>query len=262
LPEQKERLLMKNYNPETYWSAVANRIELRDGGPFLAGDDEPYYRYKRNLFLQMLNKIEFKDKSVLEVGCGPGGNLIEILKHQPRELCGVDISEKMLEVAKRNLPPPVKLVKSSLGLLPFGDGTFEVVFSATVLQHNLDEGQFSKLLEEMARVCSGKIYLFERVEKATYVTDYCIGRPLNAFADILKPRGYQLINAENISIKASYIMAGVIRKLFNRRSRAEGENLSEITIKLENLLLPITSKLDRLLKLKSDLTKMEFVRTN
>lgn len=253
---------MKNYNPETYWSEVANRIELRDSGPFLAGDDEPYYRYKRNLFLRMLNQIEFKGKSVLEVGCGPGGNLIEILKHQPKELSGVDISGKMLEVAKRNLPPSVELLKSSVGSLPFENRTFDIVFSATVLQHNLDEGMFSKLLDEMGRVCSGKLYLFERVETVIRGNDFCIGRPLDAFSLILKKRGYKLINTENISIKVSYIMAGIVRKLFNHRSRAEGEALSKFTVKLENLLLPFTSKLDRFFKLKSDLTKMEFVRTN
>lgn len=254
---------MKNYNPEAYWSEVANRIELREsGGGLVAGDDEPYYRYKRRLFLQMLNQIEFKDKSVLEVGCGPGGNLVEILNHQPKELCGVDISGKMLEAAKRNLPPSVTLLKSSIGSLPFGDERFDIVFSATVLQHNLDENIFIKLLAEMARVCSQKIYLFERVEKVRYQTDYCIGRPLNAFTDLLNQRGYTLIHAENISIKVSYIMAGMVRKLFNHRSRAEGEALSGITVKLEHLLLPLTSRLDRLMKWKSDLTKMEFVKVN
>ena len=74
---------MTNYQPEPYWSEVANRIKSRKGESIIAGDDEPYYRYKRKKFLSMLNSVNFKEKSVLEIGCGPGGNFRPCLTALP-----------------------------------------------------------------------------------------------------------------------------------------------------------------------------------
>lgn len=63
---------MDNYHPEPYWSEVAQKIKTREGVNVIAGDDEPYYRYKRKRFLKLLNSVDFAGKSVLEIGSGPG----------------------------------------------------------------------------------------------------------------------------------------------------------------------------------------------
>src|SRR4030095_764203 len=89
----------KNYKPEEYWNSVAEFIEQRKNQSLLAGDEEPYYLYKRKKFLKLLHDLPLKGKKVLEIGCGPGGNLKEILTHSPKELVGVDISEKMIELS-------------------------------------------------------------------------------------------------------------------------------------------------------------------
>lgn len=69
------------YHPEKYWSEVAKVIKKRENGKnVIAGDDEPYYRYKRQKFLSLLHSIDFSNKTLLEIGCGPGGNLIEVSK--------------------------------------------------------------------------------------------------------------------------------------------------------------------------------------
>jgi len=92
----------ETYHPESYWSEVGARIEERENGKnIIAGDDEPYYRYKRNRFLQLLNEVNFKNKTVLELGSGPGGNLLEIHKHSPARLVGADISSQMVKLAKK-----------------------------------------------------------------------------------------------------------------------------------------------------------------
>ncbi|MBC36107.1 MAG: hypothetical protein CL663_08720 [Bacteroidetes bacterium] len=70
---------MSSYHPEKYWSEVGSRIQEREQGKnVIAGDDEPFYRYKRVKFLKLLKEIDFDRKKVLEVGCGPGGNLLEM----------------------------------------------------------------------------------------------------------------------------------------------------------------------------------------
>ena len=42
---------MEQYDPEVYWSRVAGEIEKR-GENYVAGDDNPYFRYKRQRFLK------------------------------------------------------------------------------------------------------------------------------------------------------------------------------------------------------------------
>ncbi|HEX5112263.1 MAG TPA: methyltransferase domain-containing protein, partial [Saprospiraceae bacterium] len=104
---------MSNYQPEPYWSDVAKRIKNRKGKNVIAGDDEPYYRYKRKEFLRLLKEVDFKGKNVLEIGSGPGGNLKELLNLSPAQLTGADISNDMIELAKSNLPSHVSLVKTN-----------------------------------------------------------------------------------------------------------------------------------------------------
>ena len=156
---------MTNYQPEPYWSEVANRIKARKGENIIAGDDEPFYRYQRKKFISMLNSVNFIDKSVLEIGCGPGGNLQEIWKKSPLRLAGVDISAEMIELSRNKLPQEIELIKIDGTNLPFKNQEFDYVFTATVLQHNTNEEMLKKIIAELCRVASDKVFLFERIEK-------------------------------------------------------------------------------------------------
>ena len=154
---------MANYHPEPYWSEVANRIKARKGKNIIAGDDEPFYRYKRKKFLSMLNTVEFKGKKVLELGCGPGGNLQEVWRKSPDRLTGADISADMLELSREKLPNEIELIKIDGTSLPFKDKQFDYAFTATVLQHNTDEEMLKKIMAELCRVSGNKVFLFENI---------------------------------------------------------------------------------------------------
>src|SRR5690625_4683705 len=120
--------MTKKYHPEKYWTEVAKRIrEREDGHNIIAGDDEPYYRYKRERFLNLLDSIDVAGKSVLEIGSGPGGNLLELFRKKPSKLAGVDISEEMVELAKNKLPEVVSIQKINGSELPFTNDSFDVV---------------------------------------------------------------------------------------------------------------------------------------
>jgi predicted rRNA methylase YqxC with S4 and FtsJ domains len=93
----------EHYEPETYWDKVAENIHSRDDIKIIAGDDEPYYRYKRKQFLKLFDKINFENKKVLEVGSGPGGNLECLTRKGCKEIIGVDVSSRMIELSKRIL---------------------------------------------------------------------------------------------------------------------------------------------------------------
>lgn len=251
---------MSQYHPEPYWSDVAKRIKARKGKNVIAGDDEPYYRYKRERFLDLLLEVDFKGKNVLEIGSGPGGNLKAILTKQPASLTGADISADMIELARTNLPPEVNLVKVDGTSLPFADQSFDYVFTATVLQHNTDEKMLLKLMAEICRVAKEKVFLFERIEDSIKGDDLCYGRPVSYYEGICQQHGFVLASSKWINIRTSYYISGAIRKGLNPKSRVEGEPLNSISVLLQNLTLPLTRQLDKVFTSRKDVARLEFSR--
>ncbi|MDA3954165.1 MAG: class I SAM-dependent methyltransferase [Bacteroidales bacterium] len=251
---------MTIYHPEPYWSDVANRIKARKGKNIIAGDDEPFYRYKRKKFLSMLNSVDFKANKVLELGCGPGGNLQEVWKKLPLRLVGTDISVDMIELSKDKLPKEIELIKIDGISLPFKEKEFDYVFTATVLQHNTDEEMLKKIMSELCRVASNKVFLFERIEKNIKGDELCYGRPISYYEQICKLHGFNLISKSFINIRISYYVSGIIRKVFSPNTRKEGEPLSKIATFLQKITLPITKHLDKIFKSNNDIAKLEFNR--
>jgi len=249
------------YHPEAYWSEVAQKIEQRDGHNVLAGDDSPFYRYKRIKFLNLLLSIPIEHKKIMELGSGPGGNLKELSKKNPASLTGADISQNMIDFATKNLEfKPLNLVKINGEKLPFQDEKFDAVFSATVLQHNTDDDMMQSILMEMCRVSGDKLYLFERIESNFKGDDLCMGRPYEYYKTIVESQGFKFENIEFINIQISYLACGLIRKLFNTKSRKEGQKESSISTTLQKLILPFTKVLDKVFTVKRDLARIEFSR--
>ncbi len=77
-------------------------------------------------------------ESVLEVGCGQGGNLRPIARLiEPDHVWGVDVNESALAVARRNAPG-INGVNALARSLPFPDGFVDLAFTAGVLIHQPD----------------------------------------------------------------------------------------------------------------------------
>lgn len=250
-----------DYHPEEYWSEVAERIDARGEGNVLAGDDTPFYRYKRKKFLDLLNAVEFKGKNVLEIGSGPGGNLLEVIKHKPKELNAADISNTMIGIARKNLANhAINFVKINGRELPFSGQVMDIVFSATVLQHNSDELMMEDLLKEMCRVSRDKVILFERVESTLKGDELCMGRPVEYYAAICKKEGFELESVKFINIQSSYLVSGAIRKLLNPSTRKEGQPLTKFAEFAQRATLPITAVLDNVFTVKRDLARITMKR--
>jgi hypothetical protein len=104
-----------------------------------AGDDNPFFRYKRQKFLaRFLSTIEFNSK-VLEVGPGPGGNLLQIVRPgRPRRVIGIDISSEMLDLTGKTLkgsPARWKPTKPSAVSTDLDLGTVSTWASGQVGEH-------------------------------------------------------------------------------------------------------------------------------
>jgi ubiquinone/menaquinone biosynthesis C-methylase UbiE len=250
---------MERYHPESYWNEVAERVAGRNKGNFVAGDDEPFYRYKRKKFLQIFHTIDFRNRSVLEVGPGPGGNLGEVLKHHPKSLYGADISLKMLELAEENLTgAPVKLFIVSNGVLPFEDQSMDIVFTSTVLQHTTDQQSLMKTISEICRVSASEVYIFERIESKKKGHPSCLGRTVQEYSELFGAHHFDLKQTRFLNIQASYLVSGAIRKIFNKRNRKEGEQHSLAAFVLQKISLPFTSLLDKLVRVERDLAMLHF----
>ena len=249
------------YHPEPYWSEVAKRVKGRDGTNVVAGDDSPFYRYKREKLEKWLSQIEFEGKKVMELGSGPGGNLNQVWKKSPSSLTGADISKDMINLATERLSnPDIKLVKIDGQSLPFDNDNFDIVFTVTVLQHNTDETMLKNILGELCRVSGNKLILFERIESQIKGSDLCLGRPVEYYQEMCKANGFRLVENKFINIQVSWFMAGVIRKLFNQKSREEGQPINKFSWMMQSILMPITRFLDKIFTTKRDLAQLTFVK--
>jgi spore coat polysaccharide biosynthesis protein SpsF len=104
-------------------------------------------------------------ESVLEVGCGQGGNLRPIARLvAPDQVWGVDVNETALAVARRNAPG-IHAVQGLARSLPFPDGFVDLAFTAGVLIHQPD-ASLPDVLREIVR-CSRRFILWAEYHAPT-----------------------------------------------------------------------------------------------
>ena len=87
------------------------------------------YQTDRSIFehkeeLQRLASLLPMDARVLDVGCGAGVPVTSFLVEAGFEVIGVDFSENMLKLARRNVPK-ADLIKESMTSLGFKDDSFD-----------------------------------------------------------------------------------------------------------------------------------------
>lgn len=97
-------------------------------------------------------------ESVLEVGCGTGGNLACLASHTNR-LTGVDINQRALQLARAEVSE-ASIVASSARSMPFPDHTFDTVISMGLLIHQTAQS-VTQVMDEIDRVCSRHVLLLE-----------------------------------------------------------------------------------------------------
>lgn len=124
----------------------------------------------------VLSLIPTKNPKILDAGCGVGRTLKYLLnKKIPKEnIIGVDISDEMLSISKRNVPQ-VKTIKSDLTKLKIKN-KFDLITCTHVL-HYLNTVDFKKTLKIFYRLLKKRGILFfvitHPVRTARYnLTDY------------------------------------------------------------------------------------------
>jgi len=107
-----------------------------------------------------LQKIITPDAEVLEVGCGDGRSIFDILP-VTKNVTGIDHDDKAIADAKNNFSsyPSIKILKADATKLPFKNEEFDFVVCMTTFANFADKKFI--IIEEMKRVLknSGKIVI-------------------------------------------------------------------------------------------------------
>lgn len=105
-------------------------------------------RLFKRLGLRDLSQIRF-----LEVGCGSGGNLLELIElgARPANLVANELLPQRVAVARQLLPPAVQLHAGDAAQLDFPDGAFDIVYQSTVFSSILDDALQERLATAMWR---------------------------------------------------------------------------------------------------------------
>lgn len=112
------------------------------------------YRHHLNLARHVLAGIDLRGKSVLEVGCGRGGNCYYLaLYAEAAHIVGTDICAANLALARRDRRlERVEFVAGDAQRLPFADASFDVVLN---LESSHCYGDFDRFTAEIGRVLKG-----------------------------------------------------------------------------------------------------------
>jgi hypothetical protein len=246
---------------------VADEIQKRGPNNLIAGDDNPYYRYKRNKFLtKFLNSVDFRSKVVLEVGPGPGGNLLHAIHAGAKRVIGIDISQQMLGLAAQTLwgyEEITDLKKSDGANLPLPDGSVDLAFTVTVLHHNTDPAVFQQLVASICRVSKDQVVFIEDTSRDTTKVGSdgsFVGRPVAVYEAECRKHGFELVGREYLGLRFSRIAHALVRRLLVPARHREGEPYGAFPIAVLNSLLFFTRPLDSAVPDNRELTRMTFAR--
>jgi SAM-dependent methyltransferase len=90
---------------------------------------------------------------VLEIGCGSGSNLQELLLlgAEPEHLVGNELLPERAAQARRMLPQAVRIFPGDASVLPFDEASFDIVYQSTVFSSILDDGLQCRIADAMWR---------------------------------------------------------------------------------------------------------------
>jgi ubiquinone/menaquinone biosynthesis C-methylase UbiE len=164
------------------------RISIRrDYTKELPDDDESplaYDKVSRWLLFDIIRYITIRQLNrlhpvgnLLNAGCGPGYLDIAIARKYPEvKITGLDLSEKMLELAHLNLSLrdknlPISFKLGDVQSLPFDDNSFEIAISSLSLHHWQDS---RRSLSEIYRVLKpgGQFLIFDLRRDTPYILFY------------------------------------------------------------------------------------------
>jgi ubiquinone/menaquinone biosynthesis C-methylase UbiE len=164
--------------------------------------------------LERLKDIPQKD-SILDVGCGTGELIYQLQAYLNTASAGLDLSDNMLEVARKKLGSSVDLRQGDAENLPWQNNQFDLVFCTLSFHHY---PQPIRALEEIRRVLKhGGSLILADISMPSLVN---LILPLLATGDrhfysrdemtnLLNQTGYKAINWQKVDGSTFLILASV-----------------------------------------------------
>lgn len=109
--------------------------------------------------------------NILEIGCGVGRLLTQLETQDslyPSKFYGIDISSKMLSIAKKRSKDTNRVFykKNDGRTIPFESNSFDSVYSMLVFQHIPNDAKESYIKEASRVLVQGGIFRFQFIEDA------------------------------------------------------------------------------------------------
>ena len=113
--------------------------------------DPIFYLPLNSIRIAVMNELlKYKEKVILDLCCGTGNQLNLLSKHGFRNLYCLDISDSMLEIAKRD-NFPIKIYNEDATKTSFDNALFDVVIISFAI-HEKDRNTQQALINEAYRI--------------------------------------------------------------------------------------------------------------
>jgi SAM-dependent methyltransferase len=137
-----------------YWNAHIHDLEITRHPVGTMGffvDLDEYHFEKLSHLLRLVDFNGFRDRRVLEVGCGAGTDLVRFALGGAK-VTGIDLSPSAIELARKNFTLrglEADFYEASGESLPFSDNSFDFVYAHGVVQYTAND---QRLIKECRRV--------------------------------------------------------------------------------------------------------------
>lgn len=225
--------MKRDYSPQVdeydtdlkgYWNSRGAQIKKFGNEYYYTNTEIPFYIYRRERILKILDELDFKGKTVLDYGCGDGF-YSEYLYKRGASVVGVDISPKMIDFAKYNYKRDnngINFFLTDGKTLKFDSDYFDYIISSFVLQHVVDEKILSNLFTEFSRTLkeNGEVMHFDGVKSKPQDGGTIILRNKHNYINIAENNGFKLVNNKvisspfyNLTMKPYFLLKYISRKI-------------------------------------------------
>ena len=164
----------------TYWEQHIHDLEITKhpvGSRGFFDDLDQYHFEKLHHLLRLVDFDGWRDKQVLEVGCGAGVDLARFARGGA-DVTGVDVAASAIGLARANFDQQQLRGRLEVGdaeHLPFADATFDLVYAHGVVQYTANP---QALVDECYRVLQpGGTAIFQVYNRVSW---------LNALSKVMK----------------------------------------------------------------------------
>ena len=214
---------------------------------------DPNYEIQFRRWIQPFKPETFKNKKVLDAGCGMGRNSFWALKYGAKELVAFDYDQQSIEAAKKNLASfdNVQVEFKSIYEIDYQD-EFDIIFCIGVIHHLEKPDLAIKNLIRAAKpgglvliwvygyennewivklISPLRIHLTSKLPPAVlHLFSYCLSLPLYLFIKMFPPRSLYLkqISRFRFSHLHSIVFDQLLPKIANYyRKREAGQLLAK-----------------------------------